>query len=216
MNTNKYLKDFEKAICKYTGAKYCVLTDSCSNAIFLTLKYMEQIHRTKPKNIQVPKYNYLSVPMAVINSGNNLKLVDNKWEKNYVLFYNDTMIVDSARQFYKGMYEGILDNLYMCCSFHSQKILPIGKGGCILTNNEGSYNYLRRLSWDGRDVYKNLNSKTEMDGIIIGHHTNMSPEMAKQGLKLMKTIKDYDPKNNEGGWDKYYDLSKYDAFKGYM
>lgn len=212
-NTNQHLKDFEKDICRYTGSKYCVLTDSCSNAIFITFKYMEQIYRTRPKNIQVPKYNYLSVPMAVINSGNNLKLIDDKWRHNYVMFYHETMIIDSARQFYKGMYEGIPDDTYMCCSFHSQKILPIGKGGCILTNNEESYNYLRRLSWDGRDVYKNLKSDKKN---IIGYHMNMSPEMAKHGLELMKTVKEYDSRNNEGGWDNYYDLSKYDAFKSYV
>lgn len=214
-NTNTYLKDFEKAICEYTGAKHCVLTDSCSNAIFLSLKYAEYLSTNKPSFIEVPKHNYLSVPMAVMNSGNELKLVDDKWNKSYAMFYNDIMIIDSARQFYRDMYLGITEDSFMCCSFHDQKILPIGKGGCILTNDETAYKHLRRMSWDGRDVYKGLNSTRERNEIILGYHMNMSPDMARRGLKLIKTLEDYDPKNNEGGWECYYDLSKYKVFESY-
>ena len=31
MNNREFIEMFEEELCKYTGAKYCVLTDSCTN-----------------------------------------------------------------------------------------------------------------------------------------------------------------------------------------
>ena len=42
MNVYKITDAFEEAICKYTGAKYCVALDNMSNALFLAL-YLRNI-----------------------------------------------------------------------------------------------------------------------------------------------------------------------------
>ena len=38
MNNNDFILMFEKLLSEYTGAPYVVLTDSCTNALFLSLK----------------------------------------------------------------------------------------------------------------------------------------------------------------------------------
>ena len=46
MNNTWYnVKLFEKIIANYTGSKYCVAVDSCTNAIFLSLMYNTYINK---------------------------------------------------------------------------------------------------------------------------------------------------------------------------
>ena len=55
---------FEDKIAKFAGSKYAVSVDSCTNAMFLCLKYL------KAKGyIRLPKKTYLSVPGLVIHAG---------------------------------------------------------------------------------------------------------------------------------------------------
>ena len=50
---------FEKKIAKYTGSKYAVAVDCCSNAIFLSLKYLK-----RKKKLIIPENTYISVLSA--------------------------------------------------------------------------------------------------------------------------------------------------------
>jgi len=40
-NPFKIVSDFEETVADYTGAPYAVAVDSCTNALFLCLKYNE-------------------------------------------------------------------------------------------------------------------------------------------------------------------------------
>ena len=51
---------FEKKIAKYTGSKYAVAVDCCTNAIFLSLKYFD-----KKKKLILPKNTYISILSAI-------------------------------------------------------------------------------------------------------------------------------------------------------
>ena len=203
------LKMFEDEICKYTGAPYCVLTDSCSNAIFLCLEYKNRVGDIEPKSIlEIPKFTYMSVPAQIVISGHIPKLTDNKWEKIYGI--GDTNIIDSAVMFHENMY---VENSMMCCSFHSQKILNIDKGGCILLDDKNECDYIRRMSWDGRNVYRDVSF--DMDN-IIGYHMNMTPKKASEGLVVLSNLPKYHPLNDSGKWSNYPDLTEFDAFRSYV
>lgn len=199
------LKMFEKEICEYTGAPYCVLTDSCSNAIFLCLEYKNRFGLIKENStLTIPNQTYMSIPMQIMLAGHIPKLEDIHWWHTYPI--GDTNIIDSAVTFHRGMYR---EGTRMCCSFHPQKVLNLDHGGCILLDDPDEYYYLRKLSWDGRDVYKD--TKDDKDN-ILGYHMNMTATQAAKGLILLSVLPDYHYLNDEGKWSNYHELSTFDCF----
>ena len=51
----EFIDIFEKKIAKYAGSKYAIAVDSCSNALFLCLKYLKATGK-----ITIPSQTYLS------------------------------------------------------------------------------------------------------------------------------------------------------------
>ena len=54
---------FEKLLAKKTGAPYAIMTDCCTHAIELCLRYR------KVKRVQFTAYTYLSIPMTMHKLG---------------------------------------------------------------------------------------------------------------------------------------------------
>jgi len=142
--------------------------------------------KIKDTKIEIPKNTYASVPMQIIHSGNIPVFKDINWSGKYQLGY--TGIYDAACAFYKDMYYDTLDDSYMILSFHHRKILNIGKGGMILTNDENFVNWARPMIYDGRHIDKMYN---EDEFECIGYHMYMTPEDALAGLDLFKLISRY-------------------------
>jgi dTDP-4-amino-4,6-dideoxygalactose transaminase len=190
---------FEKKLAEYAGSKYAVCVDSCSNAIFLCLKYLQISNQT----IDIPKNTYASVPMQCIHAGNVVNFIDKTWQGYYQL--TPTPIVDSATRFTKNMY---IPDTYYCLSFHHRKILNIGKGGAILTDDKSFVDWAMPMIYDGR----HRKIKYDDDSLeCIGYHMYMTPEDAAKGLLLFENIKDH---NADIGSDKTYkDLSTQPIFK---
>ena len=194
--------EFEKLIVEYCGSKYAVACDSNSNAIKLVLEYL----KAKDREIEIPKHTYASVPMQIIHSGNIPKFVDMNWSGEYLLF--PLPIVDSACRFRKGMY---MEDTYQILSFHHRKILNIGKGGMILTNDENFVNWARPMIYDGRHIDKMYN-EDELE--CIGYHMYMTPEDAQIGINIFNTkIKDFN--EDCGSYETYNDLTKQLIFSKY-
>lgn len=193
---------FEKIVSDYAGSKYAVAVDSCTNAIFLSLKYCIT-HNYKCDAVDVPRQTYVSVPMQVLHSGYKINFVDNSWEKNYKL--NPLPIVDSAQKFEKNMY---IENTLYCLSFHSKKSIPIGRGGMILTDNFQAYSWLKNMRHDGRD----LHNPYQKDITNIGYHMYMTPEYAVRGIELFYN---YISKQHSyfSSYKDYPDISKFTCFK---
>lgn len=191
---------FEKLIADYAGSKYAVAIDSCTNSIFLALKYC--ITRNLVcEYVDVPKRTYLSVPMQVLHAGYKINFVDNNWEKIYRL--DPLPIIDSAQKFEKNMY---IKDTYYCLSFHNKKSLPIGKGGMILTDSYEAYDWFKSMRHDGRNLL-NLNQK---DITNIGYHMYMTPEQAIRGIELFYS---HETKCNIfTGYNNYHDISKLTCF----
>ena len=191
---------FEKIIAEYAGSKYAVSCDSCTNAMFMSLKYLNA-----NGVITLPKKNYLSVPGLVIHAGCKIKFEDIEWSGLYQL--NPYPVVDGATRFTKGMYQ---KDTFHCLSFHIKKTLPICKGGMILTDDIDAANWFRLARYEGRNSRIPHNSIDDIE--ILGWNFYMPPEQAARGIVLFEKI----PEVNEdsgGSWS-YTDLSGFTAWEG--
>lgn len=195
---------FEEIIAEYTGSKYAVATDSCTNAIFLCLNYFKPDRRYIFQPVEVPKHTYLSVPMMVRHADYGLKFVDKKWYGMYEL--SPYPIYDSATRFTEGMYKD--HDHFQCISFHYKKYIPIGRGGMILTDDKQAVKWLKQARYDGRSSIS-FNDMTDVS--VCGWHMFMTPEQAARGMELFYRL----PKQNDNlaTWKDYPDVSQFTCFK---
>lgn len=192
------VEGFEQLVAEYAGSKYAVAVDSCTNAMFLSLKYLKASGEVK-----IPKRTYLSVPQLIIHAGCIPKFIDMEWTGLYLL--NPYPVVDGATRFTKGMY---MKDTFHCLSFHIRKILPIAKGGMILLNDKKAYDWLKLSSYEGRD--RRVPHDQMPEPTICGWNMYMPPEQAARGIELFEKIK---PNNKDcGGSYKYADISSYKIF----
>jgi len=177
----KALFDFESALAEYTGAPYVVLTDGCTHAIELCMRY-ENV-----KECQFSAYTYLSVPMTLTHLGIEYTMLDESWTGEYQ--FKNTRIWDSARRLEPGMYR---PGAMQCLSFGWTKPLQIGKVGAILLDNLEAYKKFSRQRSDGRDL--NIAWQDETD-LILGWHYCPTLELCAKGLELLLTV---EPKSQPG------------------
>lgn len=201
MNAYKIVQDFESAVADYTGSEYAIALDNCTNALFLCLTYWKKYVDESPI-ITIPKRTYLSVPQSVLHAGCKLQFEDVAWNGIYQL--KPTNIYDAAKRFTSRMY---IPNTFMCLSFHIKKILKIGKGGCILTDNKTAYEWFLRARYEGRSskFYK------EDDITELGWNMYMTPQQAAHGLALMQNIPEHNDDHEEE--NNYRDLTEFTIFK---
>lgn len=222
-NAYQVVRDLEAAICEYTGAPYCVTTNSCTMALTLAVAWHIEKARwlameadklaywTRPK-IEIPKRTYVSVPMAIIHAGGRPIFRDEEWAGTYQL--KPLHVYDSARWFTGGMYcpRGLHgstsnDHPMLCVSFHASKILGDTQGGAILHDNPKADAWLRRARFDGRTEGVAPKDDTFTQ---IGWHCYMSPDVAARLLLKLSVL----PKHNEPlPNDPYPDLSTMDIFR---
>ena len=201
-----WVTHFEKEISNYCGYEYGIACDSNSNAIRLVLHYLGIFN----EEITIPSRTYVSVPNQIILSGNKIKFKDVEWDGMYSL--NNTPIIDAATSFHKDMGKGYEDK-YMILSFHLKKILNIGQGGMILTN-DGKFNeWSRPMIYDGRHKDRMYN---EDEFECVGWHMYMSPEQAKRGLEIFNSDKIQDFNKSVGGSWRYGDLRNQKIYKKYI
>jgi dTDP-4-amino-4,6-dideoxygalactose transaminase len=170
---------FESKLAKYSNSKFAVLTDSCSNALFLSMKL-----RQVSGNIKIPAQTYVSLPMQIFHAGATPEFEDREWSGLYQL--GDTGIWDSAARFTRNMFVG--GGALQCLSFQIKKRLPIGRGGAILTDNPEEYERLKYMSYDGRDLRLPYSSDKHIK--TLGWHCYMTPEDAARGILLMDMLPD--------------------------
>ena len=196
-NPYKIVKMFEEEVAEYTGAPYAVSVDSCTNALFLCLKYLNA------EEVIVPRKTYLSVPQSVLHAGAKLKFSNENWQGIYQL--KPYPIWDSAKRFTSGMY---IPGTHMCLSFHIKKHIKIGKGGMILTDNKEAVEWFKKARYEGRSekFYK------EDDIDMLGWNMYMTPQEAAHGLALMQNIPKHNPDLDEHG-NGYRDLKEFVVFK---
>tara|TARA_B100000700_G_scaffold326689_1_gene438986 strand:+ start:262 stop:966 length:705 start_codon:yes stop_codon:yes gene_type:complete len=193
------IETFEQKMADYAGCKYGIAVDSCSSGIFLSLKYCEA-----SGTVTIPSRTYVSVPMQVKHAGCELEFENVKWSGIYQL--KPYPVYDGAVRYTKGMYVG--GNALQVVSFQIKKRLCIGKGGMILTDDPNAYKWLKKASYDGRDLEVYY---PEDEFEMLGWHMYMTPEDAARGLLIMDQL----PEINEdsGCWENYSDLSNKEVFR---
>jgi len=177
----KALFDFESALAEYTGAPYVVLTDGCTHAIELCMRY-DQV-----KHTSFSAYTYLSVPMMMHHLDIECKMITEKWTGEYQ--FHGTRIWDSARRLERNMYRS---GTMQCLSFGWTKPLQLGKVGAILLDDYKAYKLFSRQRADGRDLNVPWETETEL---ILGYHYCPTLELCVKGLELLPTI---EPKSQPG------------------
>ena len=226
MQPHEITKEFEKALCEYTGAKYAVAVNSCTMALMLAVKwYVDKAPKAMPGYdpnssesekvwerhfqelrvsrpfIEIPRFTYNSVPMSIIHAGGKPAFRDEDWSGSYQL--KPYLIWDSARRFTSGMYKA---RQFQCVSFHTSKILADTQGGAILHDNGEADVWFRKARFDGRTE----GVEPKDDDFILGYHCYMSPDVAARLLWKLSVL----PKHNADLPNSDYpDLSKQAIFR---
>lgn len=232
LNPHQVTRDFEAALCEYTGAPYAVAVNSCTMALLLAVKWALLCEEKKDPSawawtpggfdVEIPKRTYVSVPQSIIHAGGRPTFRDEDWRGAYQL--KPLPVWDSARWFTSGIYTGdeILPfsnaiqygagawkggGAMLCVSFHASKTLGDTQGGAILHDSPEADAWLRRARFDGRtEGIAPKDDKFDM----LGWHCYLSPDAAARLLwKLAALPKHNDPLPN----DDYPDLSEMEIFK---
>ena len=169
------LFEFEDRIAEYTGAPYAVVTDGCTHAIELCMRY-DEIAST-----QFTAFTYLSVPMLMHRLGIGYTLTNSKWSGEYQFAH--TRIWDSARRLEHNMYRA---GQLQCLSFGPTKPLEIGRCGAVLTDDFRVYQTLSRWRSDGRDL--RIAPWQDQKHFEVGYHYCPSLEICQVGLEKIKTV----------------------------
>lgn len=163
---------FEKQLAEYTGAPYAVMTDCCTHAIELCLRYQHV------DQVVFTAWTYLSIPMLMHKLGIMYMYTDEPWMGEYQ--FHGTNIWDSARRLEHDMYR---PGMLQCLSFGHNKPLQIGHGGAILLDDKEAYGFLLQQRYDGRDL--SVSPWQEQRVFKVGYHYRPSIEDARIGLEKL-------------------------------
>ena len=177
----KALFDFEAALADYTGAPYVVVTDGCTHALELCMRY-DAVKQTK-----FSAYTYLSVPMLMHHLGIQFEFTDETWTGEYQ--FENTRIWDSARRLQPGMHR---PGQMQCLSFGWTKPMQLGKAGAILLDDAEAYRRFSRQRSDGRDLHIPWQNETQL---ILGYHYCPTLELCERGLA---TLANHEPQAQPG------------------
>ena len=169
--------EFERALAEYTGASYVIMTDCCTHAIELCMRY------ERPSNVAFTAYTYLSVPMTMHKLGIEYRLIPEEWTGEYR--FHGTRIWDSARRLERGMYRS---GQMQCLSFGHGKPLQIGRGGAILLDDAAAYDVMIRQRSDGRDL--SILPWPDQQIFRVGYHYRPTIEEAERALELLVTVEE--------------------------
>jgi dTDP-4-amino-4,6-dideoxygalactose transaminase len=175
MNSFDVVSQFEAKVAAFAGAKYAVAVNTCTSALFLCMAY-----KGRGETVTLPAHTFVSVPMAAIHAGLKVRFEDYAWSGVYEI--EPLGIIDSALRFRKGMYQGGLH----CLSFHARKLLNIGEGGMVLTDDEKAAKWLKAARYSGRS-----GSYRVEDIDMLGWQMYLTPEKAGRGLHLMDYVEDW-------------------------
>ena len=176
--------EFETALAQFAGAPRAVMTDCCTHAIELCMRY-DQVQTCK-----FTPYTYVSVPMTMHKLGIKYQYLDHEWQRWVGEYpFVETRIWDSARRLEANMYRA---GQMQCVSFGHDKPLPIGRGGAILLDNETAYQALLRMRYDGRDL--TVSPWVKQQEFQVGYHYRPTIEEAQRGMELLSQYQSQPPR----------------------
>lgn len=176
--------EFETALSQFTGAPYVVMTDCCTHAVELCLRY------DRVEFCAFSPFTYLSIPMLMHKLGIRYQYEVGdpaQWVGEYR--FRKTRIWDSARRLESNMYR---PGQIQCVSFGHDKPLAIGRGGAMLLDDELAYQALLAMRYDGRDL--TISPWAEQKEFRIGYHYRPTTEEAERGLHLLRQYTSQPPR----------------------
>jgi dTDP-4-amino-4,6-dideoxygalactose transaminase len=173
--------EFETALAQFTGAPRAIMTDCCTHAIELCMRY------DGVESCTFTPYTYLSIPMLMHKLGIQYSYNQEQWTGEYQ--FENTRIWDSARRLESNMY---CAGQMQCVSFGHDKPLPIGRGGAILLDDEQAYETIIQQRYDGR----NLATKPWQNQTVfrVGYHYKPTIEEAERGTVLLSQYTSQPPR----------------------
>lgn len=174
------IKEFEEKLAAFTGAPYAIMTDCCTHAIEMCLRY------DKVREVVMTPYTYLSIPMTMHKLGIKYYYREEEWIGEYQ--FHGTRIWDSARRTEPNMYR---PGQLQCLSFGHTKTLHIGRGGAILLDDKKAYDDIICMRYDGRDL--NISPWQDQKEFRVGYHYKPTPEEAIHGMALLEGLKEFCP-----------------------
>ena len=169
------IAEFEHQLANFTGSTYAIMTDCCTHAIELCMRY------ERPKNLAFTAFTYLSIPMLMHKLGIEYRLIPEDWVGEY--HFHGSRVWDSARRLEQGMYR---TGQMQCLSFGHGKPLQIGRGGAILLDDRQAYDVIVRQRYDGRDLA--ISPWQKQTVFKIGYHYRPTIEEAEQALELLPSV----------------------------
>ena len=133
---------------------------------------------------------YYSLNLVQVLFEHHYQLIDQEWIGEYPFI--GTRIWDSARRLEPGMHRiGYME----CVSFGMGKPVDNNRGGAILLDNHYTYEAIKKMRYDGRDL--SISPWIDQKEFNIGYHYKLNPEECMRALdKLNEYIDkgDYAPK----------------------
>jgi dTDP-4-amino-4,6-dideoxygalactose transaminase len=182
-----HIRDFESALAMYCGSPYAIMTDCCTHAIELCLRY------ERPGAVTFTAFTYISIPMLMHKLDIKFRYIPDNWIGEYQ--FHNSRIWDSARRLQRDMYR---HGQMQCLSFGHGKPLQIGRGGAILLDDAEAYQVMIQQRYDGRDL--TVSPWQKQQEFRLGYHYRPTVEEAVLGLELLPTV------NQEPKYHPYPDL----------
>ena len=176
--------EFETALAQFTGAPRAIMTDCCTHAIELCMRY------DRVEYCAFSPFTYLSIPMLMHKLGIKYAYevgTPKQWIGEY--HFRKTRIWDSARRLEANMYR---PGQMQCVSFGYDKPLPIGRGGAILLDDDTAYRDLLAMRYDGRDL--TVSPWIAQQTFRVGYHYRPTIEEAERGSELLSQYQSQPPR----------------------
>lgn len=181
----------EKELAEYVGARHVVLVDSCTSALFLSLKY--EMLQKDTIHLKIPS---MTVPLALnaaLEAGCQVELDDRTdWVGHYYQMTGSN-VFDSAHELRRNQYRkmkdaGAPDAMKLCFSFYPTKTIGSADGGAIATDDEHFAKWARSAATYGRNQGTGYRNSWDYDVEMIGykrHYTNLQAAIVLEQLRRL-------------------------------
>jgi dTDP-4-amino-4,6-dideoxygalactose transaminase len=187
----KKVKEFEERIAEYAGAKYAVAVDSCTSALFLSLKYCALDNAGHlPIPVRIPSMTVPLVASTVVHAGGRIHFEDECDWVGHSYQLKPYPIIDSAHKVTPNQYTDLHDDkMLLCYSFYPTKPITSCEGGVILTNDEKAAEWLTKARFYGRNSGETVAKNSwEYDIEFPGWKMNMTEIQAALCIEQIKRL----------------------------
>jgi len=191
------LYEFEAELSKFVGATGVIVTDSCTNAIELGLRYSTpKMYATIPPNC------HFTIPMTLKKLGIEYMTSEDNWENEFRIQGSSVYVAENTLA--KDMFqtENPAQKKIVCISLGPDSPLGLEGGGAILTNDKAAYEYLKLAANNGRDL--KVDNWEDQKEFTVGYNYGMRPADAIAGLNKLANE---EINSSDYGYKNYPDIS---------